>query len=80
MQGALAVDVAAIADAAAHTAQLAGVPPERVDALYFTGGSTGLALLREAIAAKFPRALRVQGDALASVGQGLGLHARRVFG
>jgi hypothetical chaperone protein len=77
---ALASDVAAIAGAAAHTARLAGVPPEGVDALYFTGGSTGLSMLREAIAAQFPAAVQVQGDALASVGQGLGLHARRVFG
>jgi hypothetical chaperone protein len=80
LQRALATDVAAIAHAAAHTARLAGLKPERVDALYFTGGSTGLALLREAIAASFPTAARVQGDALASVGQGLALHARRVFG
>jgi hypothetical chaperone protein len=80
MQQALASDVAAIAGAAVHTARLAGVPPEGVDALYFTGGSTGLSMLREAIAAQFPTAVQVQGDALASVGQGLGLHARRVFG
>ncbi len=75
---ALAEDVAAIAAAAQDTVRRAGLAS--VDALYFTGGSTGLAHLVEAIAAPFPQALRVQGDPLASVAQGLGIHARRVFG
>ena len=77
-QAALAEDVAAIAVAAQETVHRAGLTA--VDALYFTGGSTGLAHLVEAIAAPFPQAQRVQGDPLASVAQGLGIHARRVFG
>jgi hypothetical chaperone protein len=48
--------------------------------VYFTGGSTGLAPLVDRIAAAFPAAQRVRGDRYASVAQGLGLHARAVFG
>lgn len=58
----------------------AGVPAGEVSALYFTGGSTGLAPLVERIAALFPHVQRVQGDRFASVAQGLGLHARGAFG
>jgi len=46
----------------------------------FTGGSTGLKLLAERIAAWFPAAKVVRGDRFASVAQGLGVHARRAFG
>jgi hypothetical chaperone protein len=48
--------------------------------LYFTGGSTGLTPLVDRIAAGFPAAQRVRGDRFASVAQGLGWHARAVFG
>jgi hypothetical chaperone protein len=76
---AIETDLAAIVAAAAETARRAGVAPEAVDALYFTGGSTGLAPLVDRIAAGFPRARQVRGDRFASVAQGLGLHARAVF-
>lgn len=77
---ALEADLAAIVAAARETARLAGVAPGAVQDLYFTGGSTGLAPLVERIAAEFPAAQRVRGDRFASVAQGLGLHARAVFG
>ncbi len=77
---AIEADLAAIVAAARETARLAGVAPEAVQALYFTGGSTGLAPLVARIAAEFPAAGRVRGDRFASVAQGLGLHARAVFG
>ncbi len=80
MDVALADDIARIADAAQHTVALAGSRVQDVDALYFTGGSTGLTRLVAAIAERFPQAARVQGHALASVGQGLGLYARRIWG
>jgi hypothetical chaperone protein len=51
-----------------------------VDALYFTGGSTGLLPLAQGIAACLPAATVVQGDRFASVAQGLGVHAQRLFG
>jgi hypothetical chaperone protein len=77
---ALDADLQRIADAATETVRRAGVAPSQVDALYFTGGSTGLKPLRERIAAAFPAARSVRGERFASVAQGLGLHAARCFG
>lgn len=68
-----------IVDAARATVEMAGVPLDQVAALYFTGGSTGLRFLTEAIAVQFPQAEAVFGDPLASVAQGLGIHAQHVF-
>jgi len=73
-------DIERIAIAAEQTLAQAGLARERVDALYFTGGSTGLQPLAARIAARFPAARVVRGDRFASVAQGLGVHARRVFG
>ncbi len=77
---AIEADLGRIVQAAAETARQAGVAPEAVDVVYFTGGSTGLRPLVDRIAAGFPAAARVRGDRFASVAQGLGLHARAVFG
>ncbi len=77
---ALEADIAAIVNAAQVTAAQAGLKPEQIDALYFTGGSTGLRLLAQHIAAAFPASQVVRGDRFASVATGLGLFARRRFG
>jgi hypothetical chaperone protein len=77
---AIEADLERIVQAAAETVRLAGVAPAAVDVLYFTGGSTGLRPLVHRIAAGFPAAERVRGDRFASVAQGLGLHARAVYG
>ncbi|ASL44410.1 Chaperone protein DnaK [Burkholderia sp. AD24] len=69
-----------IVQAARDTVQAAGVATRDVGAIYFTGGSTGLAFLSGALAAAFPDAKPVFGDRLASVATGLGIHARRIFG
>jgi hypothetical chaperone protein len=69
-----------IVQAARDTVQAAGVATRDVDAIYFTGGSTGLTFLSGAIAAAFPDAKAVFGDRLASVATGLGIHARRILG
>ncbi len=58
----------------------AGVAPERVDTVFFTGGSSGVASLRERIAAIVPDARRVEGDLFGSIGAGLALDAARKFG
>ena len=76
---AIEADLERIVLAARETARLAGVSPPAVDALYFTGGSTGLTPLVDRIAACFPAAQVVRGDRYASVAQGLGLHARALF-
>ncbi|TDN67736.1 Hsp70 family protein [Paraburkholderia sp. BL10I2N1] len=72
-------DMQRIVQAARDTVQAAGVAPRDVSAVYFTGGSTGLAFLSNALAAAFPAAKPVFGDRLASVATGLGIHARRIF-
>jgi hypothetical chaperone protein len=77
---AIGADLQRIVQAARETVRLAGVSPDAVDVLYFTGGSTGLAPLVNGIAAHFPAAQRVRGDRYASVAQGLGLHARALVG
>ncbi|MDR6449845.1 putative chaperone protein [Paraburkholderia terricola] len=69
-----------IVQAARDTVQAAGIATREVSAIYFTGGSTGLAFLSGALAAAFPDAKAVFGDRLASVATGLGIHARRLFG
>ena len=75
---ALDADIERIAAAADVTLAQAGVNRSRVDALYFTGGSTGLKPLAARIAARFPQARAMHGDRFASVAQGLGLHAQRL--
>ena len=77
---ALDADLQRIVQAATDTLTQAGLRPAQVDALYFTGGSTGLKPLAQRISALFPAARAVRGDRFASVAQGLGHHARRVFG
>lgn len=77
---AIEADLERIVQAAQHTVRLAGVAGTQVQALYFTGGSTGLTPLVDRIAACFSGAQRVRGDRFASVAHGLGLHARAVFG
>jgi hypothetical chaperone protein len=79
-QRALDDDMGRIVDAARETVRLAGLRAEQIDALYFTGGSTGLHLLTDRLAAAFPQAHALQGERLASVASGLGLDARRRFG
>ena len=76
----LDADIERIVDAARETAAQAGLTPQRIDALYFTGGSTGLRLLVQRISAAFPLARTVHGDRFASVASGLALHAQRRFG
>lgn len=58
----------------------AGVRAEQVDTVFFTGGSSGVASLRERIAAAVPAARRVEGDLFGSIGAGLALDAVRKFG
>jgi len=77
---AIHADLDRIAEAAVQTVREAGLTPERIDALYFTGGSTGMAPLTQRLSARFATARAVHGDRLSSVATGLGVHASRVFG
>jgi hypothetical chaperone protein len=76
---AIEADVQRIVAAAHETLRQAGLAAGGIDVLYLTGGSTGLAPLAQALAAVCPRARVVRGDRFASVAQGLGLHAQRLF-
>jgi hypothetical chaperone protein len=76
---AIEADIERIVAAARVTVAQAGLAPAQIDALYFTGGSTGLRLLASRIAAAFPTAHIARGDRFASVVTGLGLHAQRLF-
>jgi hypothetical chaperone protein len=53
--------------------------PDKIDALFLTGGSTRLAHVRAAIAAGLPGTKLVEGDIFGSVGTGLALEAGRRF-
>jgi len=77
---ALDADLDRIVVAARETARQAGLGAGEIDALYFTGGSTGLRLLTERLQAAFAAARPVRGDRFASVASGLALHAARRFG
>ena len=58
----------------------AGIRAEQVDTVFFTGGSSGVPLLRAQIAALLPLAKAVEGDRFGSIGAGLALDAARKFG
>jgi hypothetical chaperone protein len=75
----LDADLDRIVAAARETVAQAGLAPALIDALYFTGGSTGLDVLVERLERAFPKARPVRGDRFASVATGLALHAQRCF-
>ena len=58
----------------------AGVKPNQVDTLFFTGGSSRLPLLRERLGQLVPDAKSREGDLFGSIGAGLALDAARRFG
>jgi hypothetical chaperone protein len=69
-----------IRDRLADCRRQAGVPAERIDALFLTGGSTGLAHVRAALVEAAPSARVVEGDKFGSVGTGLAIEAQRRYG
>ncbi|MGZ5174175.1 MAG: Hsp70 family protein [Burkholderiales bacterium] len=75
----LAAKCAAIVDTARRAVSLAGISTQKVQTLYFTGGSAALPALRHAFSAAFPQATPVFGDPFGSVAKGLGIRAARLF-
>lgn len=57
----------------------AGVSADQIGTVFMTGGSSGLPVLRGAVAAALPGVAIATGDMLGSVGAGLALDARRRF-
>jgi hypothetical chaperone protein len=79
VRDALDADLDRIVAAALETVAQAGRTPGDVDALYLTGGSTGVAVLVERLQGAFGAARVVRGDRFASVATGLTLFAERRF-
>jgi hypothetical chaperone protein len=76
---AITLGIGKIVQTALATVDDAGLEAEQIDAIYFTGGSTGIRALRDALSAAFNRAETVNGDPFASVARGLGVYAGRLF-
>ena len=60
--------------------QQAGLRPADIDSVFFTGGSSGVKLLRQRIGALVPDARHVEGDLFGSIGSGLAIDSARKFG
>lgn len=69
----------AIVRTARRAVSLAGLSEDRIQTLYFTGGSAALPALRKSFAAAFPHSASVFGDPFGSVAKGLGVRAGLVF-
>jgi hypothetical chaperone protein len=78
-QLALQEDVQRIVNTARETVRKAQINSDEIDAVYFTGGSTGLDFLAAQLAGAFPKAQAVRGDRYASVVSGLAITAQRRF-
>ena len=57
----------------------AGVTAAAIDTVFFTGGSSGVPMLRERVLALVPHARCIEGDLFGSIGTGLALDAQRKF-
>ena len=57
----------------------AGITAAGIDTVFFTGGSSGVPLLRERVLALAPQARCVEGDLFGSIGAGLALDAQRKY-
>ncbi len=77
---ALADSVSRLEATIAETLKRAGIMADAVDSLILTGGSTLVPAVAGRLSALFPDAQVVRTDVLGSVGLGLALEAKRVFG
>ncbi|KAF1071724.1 MAG: Chaperone protein DnaK [Pseudomonas citronellolis] len=58
----------------------AGVSGERIDTVFFTGGSSGVPALRQSVAAMLPNARHLDGNRFGSIGSGLAIEAKKRYG
>lgn len=80
LNDAISATVDRVQNAVSETLALAGIAPEQITALFLTGGSSAIPLLRETVLRMLPAATVVEGDMFGSVGRGLALDAGRRFG
>ena len=71
--------LARLVQTATATVAAAGLEGADIDTLYFTGGSSGMNLLRETFATAYPVSDIVVGNLYGSVASGLGIEAQRRF-
>jgi hypothetical chaperone protein len=58
----------------------AGIGPQKIEVIFFTGGTSMIPSVRRAVTSNFPQATVVDGDQFGSVGLGLGMEAKLRFG
>ena len=58
----------------------AGVGHDKIDTIFFTGGSSSIPALRQSVAALLPNARVTEGNSFGSIGSGLAIEARRRYG
>lgn len=80
MDDAIRTTVERVQKAVTDTLTGAGLAPAQITALFLTGGSSAIPLLKESILTMFPSASVIAGDLFGSVGLGLALDAQRKFG
>ncbi|GGP25841.1 Hsp70 family protein [Silvimonas amylolytica] len=79
-EGAIDGQITRIEETVQQILTSAGLRADQVDTVFFTGGSSGVPLLRQRVAALLPAAKHVEGDLFGSIGAGLAIDARRKFG
>ncbi|WP_374604319.1 Hsp70 family protein [Niveibacterium sp.] len=80
LDAAIAPLVDRVGETVAGMLDRAGVARSRIDTVFFTGGSSGVPLLRQRIASEIPTARAVEGDLFGSIGAGLAVDAARRYG
>lgn len=63
-----------------NTLKQAGLTGDDIDVVFLTGGSTSIPYIQNSILNVFPNAERVTGDLFGSVGTGLAIEARNIYG
>ncbi|MFT3735284.1 MAG: Hsp70 family protein [Rhodocyclaceae bacterium] len=77
---AIEMEIMRIVDAAEACLQQTGVDADSIDTLFFTGGSSAVPALRNALRQRFAKARSVEGDLYGSVGCGLAVVAQQRYG
>lgn len=80
LNDAIRVAVERIRNTVLATVADAGLAPSQITALFLTGGSSAIPLLRKSVLSLFSSASVISGDMFGSVGLGLALDAKRKFG